>query len=137
MNPKLPIGLQARLVAQAIVESGFNLSKAVRQLRPELKCGATYGAKLLDDPCVLREIDSIMNRTERNSTKYVKMLWDWLEAENPDGLKDVEENRRTAARLLGKSYLDPRKATDAPLKPFHVDGQEEGIDALTVVKKVM
>lgn len=91
----------------------------------------------MDEPAVRHELEVIMNRTERNSTKYVKMLWDWLEAP-VDERKDTEENRRTAARLLGKAYLDPRKPPDAPANPLHVDGMEDGLSNLTGLdKKVM
>lgn len=80
-----------------------------------------------------------MNRTERNSTKYVKMLWDWLEAPNPDGAKDIEENRRTAARLLGKAYIDTKgRVAETAQKPMVIEGLGDEIANLTSeAKKVM
>lgn len=140
LNPKIPLSdkFQSRLAAQAILRHQFDPKRVVAELRPDIKCYGPFFAKLMDEPAVRHELEKIMSRTERNSTKYVKMLWDWLEADNPEGAKDVEENRRTAARLLGKAYLDPRKPPDAPSNPLHVDGMEDGLSNLTgIEKKVM
>src|SRR5690348_8217881 len=69
LNPQMPIGLQARVVAQSIVRHGFDMKRVVSELRPDIKCRGPYGAKLLDDPVVRREIEVIMNRTERGVQK--------------------------------------------------------------------
>lgn len=134
LNPKIPLSdsFQARIAAQCILRNQFDPKRVVSELRPDIKCYGPFFAKLMDEPAVRHELEVIMNRTERNSTKYVKMLWDWLEAENPEGTKETEENRRTAARLLGKAYIDTKgRVAETVQKPMVIEGLEEGLANLT------
>ena len=116
----MPIGLQARVVAQSIVRHGFDMKRVVSELRPDIKCRGPYGAKLLDDPVVRREIEVIMNRTERNATQFVKQMWDWLES--TDDSREANERRQTAARILAKGYIRDKGPEEKPSKPMVIEG---------------
>lgn len=112
---------EARYAAQAIVRNGFVGAAAARELRPDLKAPSAYGSKLMDDPIVQEQVTSIMNRKEQTAEKYKDELWSWFLA--PPGDKDVEEKRRTAARILARPYFDPKaKGIDAATQSFRIDG---------------
>lgn len=124
----------ARLAAQAIVRARFNLAEAARELRPDLKHPEVWGAKLLDQPEVVNQVERIMNRLDRNASTFKSTMWDWLEA--PPGDKDVEEKRRTAARILAKPYLDPKMSkSNEAAQGFVVEGLESGAGVLDGSKK--
>src|SRR6185437_8259147 len=128
LNPDLPLSdkFQARLAAQAICRNNFNLTAAGAELRPDLKHPGPFGARLMDEPAVVHEVNKIMNRGDRNVTRYKSLMWDWLEAP-ADGTKETEENRRTAARILAKPYLDPKMARgQEAAQGFVVEGLESG-----------
>lgn len=135
LNPKLPLSheFQARIAAQAIVSHGFNMKRAVAELRPDLKCYNIFGAKLLDEPAVRHEIEVIMNRTERNAQKFLKLMWDWLENEGVETevangqkvkllSKSDVEMKQTAARILAKGYINEKGAEKQPSKPMVIEG---------------
>src|SRR5438045_736190 len=137
LNPKIPLsnGFQARIAAQEIVFRSFNMKEVVKALRPDLKQHNAFAVKLMDEPQVRLEIQKIMDRTENNATKFVKRMWEWMDAP-PDetGMnKEVAENRRTAARILAKGYISEKKVETAPAKPVFVDGMESGLANLTGV----
>lgn len=149
LNPKLPISdrFQSRIAAQAIVYHQFDPKVVVAVLRPDLKCYRLFFAKLMDEPAVRQEIEAIMSRTERNAQKFMKLMWDWVEEEGVELdvaggkvkqlTKQQAELKQTAARILAKGYVSDRKP-DAPARPMHVDGLDEGMTSLTgEAKKVM
>jgi hypothetical protein len=135
LNPSLPLSdeFQSRIAAQAIVFHGFNMKLAVAELRPDIKGYRAFGSKLLSEPAVLQEIQIIMNRTERNSQRFLQKMWDWLEAadvvEGGDK-KSVNELRCTAARILAKGYISEKKQPDVPSKPMVIEGLGPGVENL-------
>jgi hypothetical protein len=120
LNPKIDISdkFQSRIAAQALVYHGFDLKKAVAELRPDLKTYASFGARLLACEEVQKEISIIMNRTERNAQKFADLMWDWTEKEllpGPDGeisRADIDL-KLTGARILAKGYITDKKAEPA------------------------
>jgi hypothetical protein len=137
LNPRIPLSdkFQSRIAAQAIVYHGFDMSKAVAELRPDIKYRSSFGQKLMAEPAVLNEIEVIMDRTENNAQKFLKLMWEWLEgpdASNPMD-KAPTEKRLTAARILAKGYISEKKGgeKDAPSKPMVIEGLGEGVTALT------
>ena len=120
----------ARVAAQSILRNGFNFLAAARELRPDLATHISYAAKLSSSPEVARQLEVILNRTERNASKFKDLMWSWLEAP-PDDTKETEENRRTAARILAKPYLDPKMARgQEAAQGFVVEGLEAGAGIL-------
>lgn len=77
------------------------------------------------------EMEKIMSRKDRDATKFVNLMWDWLEApDEGDNAKAANERRVSAARILAKGYIN-EKRPDAPSRPLAVDGMSEGLDNLT------
>lgn len=78
-----------------------------------------------------------MSKPERNPERFMELMWEWIEVEGVDLSKSQVEMKQTAARILAKGYISDRKP-DAPARPMHVDGLDEGMSSLTGEdKKVM
>lgn len=127
----------ARIAAQSIVFCQFDPKRVVAELRPDIKCYRPFFAKLMDEMAVRREIEIIMSRTERDATKFLKLMWDWLEAEPPStqpGVtfidKSLTERQLTAARILAKGYISEKKDAQQPAKPIVIEGLSEGMTNL-------
>ncbi len=135
LNPKLALSnaFMARIAAQSIVYRQFDPKRVVADLRPDIKCYRAFFAKLMDEPAIRHEIGVVMNRTENNAQKFLKLMWNWLEAAPDADDKSVTEQRLTAARILAKGYISDKQQPAAPARPFVVDGMDAGINNLTGV----
>lgn len=159
LSPKLPITDRnvARRAAQLTVTAGFDAAAVGAEMRPELgRAGATqYARRVMADEMVQAEIGVIMSRTERNATKFLEHMWNWLEDEGTEvemgnGTKvkmlgkEGQERKVTAARILAKGYIN-EKSDPKEQKPFAIAGLEGGVGnligesttAVTPQKKVM
>jgi hypothetical protein len=128
LNPSLPLSdpFQARLAAQAILRNQFYMKKAVAELRPDIKQWRSFGQKLLAEPAVQHKLEIIMCRGDRNAQKFLKQMWDWLEA--PDAQdKSVTKQRLSAARILAKVYIRAKGPAEVETPTMHVEGMEEGM----------
>lgn len=139
LDPKLPLDnpRMAKMAAETIVCCGFNATRAARELRPDLKAHRNFAHRLMREPAVKKEIQRIMEKPTRNPERFMELMWDWLEVDSTDLSKSQVEMKQTAARILAKGYVSDRKP-DAPARPMHVDGLDEGMTSLTgEAKKVM
>jgi hypothetical protein len=129
LNPSLPLSdtFQARLAAQAILRNQFDMKKAVAELRPDIKQWRSFGQRLLAEPAVQHKLEIIMCRGDRNAQKFLKLMWDWLEAPPDAQDKSVTERRLSAARILAKGYIREKGPSETDYKPLVVDGMEEGL----------
>ena len=124
----------ARKVAAAFVRNEFNLTKTGQELAPGRGRPHQLSARLMEEPAVKYEIGVIMDRVEKKNGRaetFLKKMWEWLEAP-PDGTKETEENRRTAARIMAKGYIrekGPMEEEDK--KPMIIQGLGDGIENLT------
>ncbi|SRR5882672_2959386 len=133
LNPKIPLSdkFQARLAAQALVRNGFNLQATVKELRPDIVNIKKFGQTIMKESAVQYEVEKIMNRTENDAKKFLKMMWGW--AEKLDGVLNSEtpvtadkatvEAGLSAARILAKGYIN-EKAPAVELKPMIIEGLE-------------
>lgn len=139
LDPALPLSnpRMAKMAAETIVCCGFNATRAARELRPDLKAHRNFAHRLMREPAVKKEIERIMEKPTRNPERFMELMWDWLEVDGTDLTKSQVEMKQTAARILAKGYVSDRKP-DAPARPMHVDGLDEGMTSLTgEAKKVM
>jgi hypothetical protein len=126
--------LIARRVAVAFVRNGFDTRKAVEELAPGVVNVTALGARLLAEPGVRHEIGILMDRVEKKENLaeiFKKKMWEWLNAP-PDGTKETEENRRTAARIMAKGYIrekGPMEKESTP--PMVIEGLGDQISNLT------
>lgn len=126
----------ARRIAAEFVRQECSMDRAVRALAPGLAKTSNLGAKLMEDREVRYAIGVIMDRVEKKDGRgetFLKKMWEWLEAKNPNGAKDVEENRRTAARILAKGYIREKgsKEDEKDTAPMVIQGLGDGISNLT------
>ena len=127
---KLPLTRpQYRAAAQEIITAGWNVRTAAKALGVSTRFVNT----LLDDPALKHEIEAIMNRTERNATKFLDIMWNWLEDATPDD-KAANERKVAAARILARGYIS-EKAEKPESKPFVIEGLDGGLSNLTGEKK--
>src|ERR1700675_3605449 len=107
LNPSLPVSdsFQARLAAQAILRHSFNMKLAVAELRPDIKQWRAFGQRLLAEPAVQHKLEIIMCRGDRNAQKFLKLMWDWLEAPPDAQNKSVTEQRVSAAKVFAQAYM--------------------------------
>lgn len=138
LNPAIPISerFQARIAAQSICFHSFNMKEAVAELRPDIKGWRTFGAKLLAEPAVLHEVEKIMNRTDRNASKFIDMNWEILEkfhkaiVSNEPVPKELAEAGLNSNRILAKGYITEKGPVREQTTKFHVEGIGEGMAAL-------
>jgi hypothetical protein len=109
---------EARLAAQAIVRNKFVATATCE----ELQIGVATYAKLAADPLVQHEVEKILNRTERNASRFLDLMWDWMEADAGDD-KLAAERKVSAARILAKGYIS-EKSAPKELKPMVIEGLE-------------
>lgn len=136
LNSALPLSdrLNARLCAQAYISNSFDIRKTVQELRPDLAPGSTWGAKMLEEPMVQREINFIINRLDRNAETFLAKMWKWLDDESDNKL--ANERRMTAARILAKGYVREKEKGEKQSKPFIIDGLESINNLVESPKKV-
>lgn len=124
----------ARKIAALFVKNECNMARAVEELAPGLANPYAVSVKLMTEPAVRYEIGVIMDRVERKEGRaetFLKKMWEWLEAP-PDGTKETEENRRTAARIMAKGYIREKgQVEEDDKKPMIIQGLGDGIENLT------
>lgn len=138
LDPAVPLTdiRAARMAAEAIVLYGLNYERAARDLRPDLTTRGQqnyFALKLRKSRHVKRALEKLMSTPERNATKFLDIMWNWLEAPPSESPLDktAHEQRLTAARVLARGYIN-EKAADKPTgAPMVLDIGNEGVAALT------
>lgn len=134
----------ARMAAEAIILYGLNYERAAREIRPDLagEQHNYFARKLRTSRHVQRELEKLMSTPERNASRFVQLMWDWLEVEgieheigNGQKVKLLDkasiEMKQTAARILARGYIN-EKAADKPAgAPMVLDIGRDGVAALT------
>lgn len=129
LNPRIPLSdtFQARIAAQSILRNGFDPKRTVAELRPGHASYNVFFSKLMDEPAVRYQLERIMNRTDRNAEKFLKMNWELFEKLHETVMSGGKPERElldaglNANRILAKGYVSEKKS-DAPEKPMRIDG---------------
>lgn len=125
----------ARRIAAEFVRHECNMSAALLAIAPGLAKTSNLSAKLMSDPAVRYEIGVVMDRVEKKDGRgetFLKRMWEWMDA-TPDGKKETEENRRTAARILAKGYIREKgaKEDERDTAPMVIQGLGDQVGNLT------
>jgi biotin-(acetyl-CoA carboxylase) ligase len=152
LDPNLPLTdpRTARMAAETIVCCGFNATRAARELRPDLKAHRAFAHRLMREPLVLKEIERIMEKPERNAQKFTELMWNWLEVEGTEQeigngqkvrllSKSDVEMKQTAARILARGYISEKKPLGPPERPmvnFDLGNEISNLTEVPVATKV-
>lgn len=116
----------ARQAAVALVRHAFDTTKAMAVVRPHYttKSCNTHGWKLLHEPAVVREIEKIMNKSERNADKFLGIQWgnverfqkifDEMIAKGDEPPKWMIEVWSNSNRVLARGYVNDKGETGKP-----------------------